>query len=290
MQQSAQACRAGYIPLHKELMAVNNQAERLGGNDRFRTNLESPNAVVPARQVRCLAPGGHRRLLQAGLLQVGGGRMHGAVASRGHAFGPGAVQSALALLHLLDVILVVEDLDVAAARLVRHVGQRAHFAARLIFELEFFGLDFNVAAAGLVLDVVLGAHLRLGILEIQLLRLDLLGATPRLVGGVLQRANSALGVPLEFGAQDFLLAAARLVGVVFGGDARRRLGEVDFVALDFHPSAAWFVVGVLQRADFGAHHLQIRGGRLTHLDFVHGQFFALVVFGGETSRAGRVGL
>jgi len=214
--------------------------------------------------------------------------VQGAVVARRVALGA-RVLGALALLHLLDVVLVVENLDVAASWLVRHIGQRAHLAGHL--EIELFGLDLDISAASLVLHIFFGAHLGLSrVLEVQLLCLDFLGTAARFVGGVLQGTDFALGAPLEFGGGDFLIAASWLVGVVFSCDARRRLREVDLAALDFHPAPARFVVRVLQGADLGAHHLQIGRGRLPHLDLVHGQFFALLVrVGGEARRAGAVG-
>lgn len=56
----------------------------------------------------------------------------------------------------------------------------------------------DIAAAGLVLHVVLGVDLRLGLVaEVHLQGLDLLVPASGLVGGVLQRADFRLGVPLQ---------------------------------------------------------------------------------------------
>lgn len=61
----------------------------------------------------------------------------------------------------------------------------------------------NVAAARRVLDVILGADARLGlVLEFGSDRLDFLVAAARFVAGVLQRADLRFGLPLQFRGDD----------------------------------------------------------------------------------------
>lgn len=47
-------------------------------------------------------------------------------------------------LHLLEVVLVVEDLDVTTPRLVSHVGQRADLTCHLFLEVHLVVVNLQV--------------------------------------------------------------------------------------------------------------------------------------------------